>query len=452
MSLRKKSHGAFFGPTFRITTPGCDILNPYGAFQLFYNFLYMALGRLFFKKVILHKWISMKKICLFSLLLLFFGLAPVKAAYGELSPRARISLLTATPGGELYSVFGHSALRVSDPETGLDEVYNYGTFDFDTPNFYLKFLQGKLMYKLSVTSFEYFLLEYRYEGRGISEQVLNLSQEEKQRIYDFLLVNRQPGNEYYLYDFFFDNCATRIRDIVDVHLEPNWGEDPVPEYHRSFRDMLKPYLASQPWARFGVDLALGLPSDRKANPWDYMFLPDEMFLAFAQARHSNGRPLVERYALVLDQTFTPAKPHFFGPVFACWLLFALGLLSLIKIRIARVFDKIFFSVLGVIGLVILFLWFLSDHKATNANLNLLWALPTHLYFIFKGNMIYPIGIPRHYFKIVFLLNLALLLLWPVLPQAFHPAFFPVILLSAVKAFLYGHGDAWKRIPILRFLR
>jgi len=394
----------------------------------------------------------MKKVSLFVLLVMLFGQITAFGNSRELSPRTRISLLTATPGGELYSVFGHSALRVVDPETGLDEVYNYGTFDFDTPNFYMQFIRGKLMYKLSVVPFEYFLLEYRYEGRGVSEQVLNLTQEEKQRIYDFLLVNRQPGNEYYLYDFFFDNCATRIRDIVDVYLEPDWGEDPFPEYKRSFRDMLKPYLMNKPWARFGIDLVLGQPSDRRATPWNYMFLPDEMFLAFAQARHDNGRPLVERYTLVLEETYVAPKPSFFSPFVAGWILFALGMLSLVKIRIARVFDKFFFSILGITGLVILFLWFVSDHKATNTNLNLLWALPTHLYFIFKGNMIYPIGIPRHYFKIVFFLHMVMILFWPLMPQAAHPAFLPVILLSAVKAFLYGHGDAWKRIPLLRRFR
>lgn len=394
----------------------------------------------------------MRRVFVFVLLVLWLGPFTAFGSSIVLSDEARMSLLTATPGDELYSVFGHSALRVVDPVTRLDEVYNYGTFDFDAPNFYMNFIRGKLNYKLSVTSFEYFLLEYRYEGRGVVEQVLNLTQEEKQRIYDFLLVNRQPGNEYYLYDFFFDNCATRIRDIVEVYLEPDWGEDPALGYKRSFRDMLKPYLNNKPWAGFGIDLVLGLPSDRRATPWDYMFLPDEMFLAFSQARQSNGLPLVSRYATVIEETYQASPPSWFGPIVVCWIVFALGMLSLLKVRIARVFDKVFFTILGIIGLVILFLWFVSDHKATNANLNLLWALPTHLYFIFKGNMIYPIGIPRHYFKMVFILNVLLIVLWPVFPQSFHSAFFPLILLSAVKSFLYAHGDAWKRLPLLRLFR
>lgn len=379
----------------------------------------------------------------------FFGLTK---AYPQLSSQAKISLLTATPGGELYSVFGHSALRVSDPEAGIDEVYNYGTFDFDTPNFYMKFIRGKLLYKLSVTTFEVFLHDYRIEGRGVSEQVLNLNHDEKQRIYNFLQVNRQPGNEYYLYDFFFDNCATRIRDVVEMQINPDWGDDPFPQYNRSFRQMLRPYLSGKPWAQFGVDLVLGLPSDRRASPWHYMFLPDEMFLAFAQARNSSGIALVYQNDVVLDETFVKKKPSLASPVVMAWILFGLGMLTLIKSRISRVFDKVFFSLLAITGFLILFMWFVSDHKATNANLNLLWALPTHLYFIFKANMIYPIGIPRYYFKFVFYINVGMILFWPILPQSFHLAFLPIIMLSAVKSFLYGYGDTWKRLPMFRRIR
>lgn len=394
----------------------------------------------------------MKRSALFLVMAVFFVAVWSRPAHAVLSPNAQFSLLTATPGGELYSVFGHSALRVFDPETGIDEVYNYGTFDFDTPNFYLKFIRGKLLYKLSVTTLDVFLVDYLNEGRGVSEQILNLSQDEKQRIYDFLVVNRQPENAYYLYDFFMDNCATRIRDIVDMHIKPDWGEDPFPEYSRSFRDMLKPYLSGKPWAQFGVDLALGLPADRHATPWQYMFLPDEMFLAFDQARLGNGLPLVDQFEPVIEETFVKQKPFWITPVVAAWILFALGLLSLLKSGIARVFDKIFFSLLGLTGIVILLLWLVSDHKALSANLNLLWALPTHLYFIFRANMIYPLGLPKYYFKFVFYLSIILILFWPLIPQTFHLAFLPIILLSAIKSFLYGYGNTWKRLPMFRRLR
>jgi hypothetical protein len=374
-------------------------------------------------------------------LLFIFFLAPgpgVPSLWGaNLSPAARITLLTASPGEELYSVFGHSALRVSDPVAGIDEVYNYGTFDFDTPFFYYRFTRGQLYYKLSVTSMQRFMLEYQYEGRAVYEQVLNLTQREKQRIYDFLQINRLPENQYYWYDFFYDNCATRIRDLVDDHLDLDWGEDPFPMEQRSFRDMLKPYLVNMPWNGFGIDIALGLPSDQLADPWHYMFLPDEMFIAFAQARHSDGRPLVDGYQVVLEETLVVSPPGPFSPGLVWWLLLIVGLASFARRQWSLWFDRIYFSLLGVIGLIVFFLWFLSEHHATNNNMNILWALPTHLYFIFKLRNGYAEGLARYYFRIVFIINAALLVLWPWLPQDFHAAFFPMILLAAIKAFSYG---------------
>ncbi len=371
------------------------------------------------------------------------------SAQDRLSASARISLLTASPGEELYSVFGHSALRVVDPETGLDEVYNYGTFDFDTPNFYLKFTRGQLLYKLSVTSFEYFLMEYRYEGRAVYEQILSLTQEEKNRIYDFLLINRLPENQYYLYDFFYDNCATRIRDIVDDHLDLDWGPDPHPGPARSFRDMIHPYVANIPWIKFGIDLALGIPSDTKATPWHYMFLPDEMYVAFSQAQHADGRPLVRGRTLVLEETLVRTPPPALTPSLVLWVLFFAGMLSFAKPNLSIWFDRFFFSILGLLGLVIAFLWFLSDHAATNLNLNLLWTLPTHLIFIFKAGALKTEGFTRIYFRVVFFLNLAFVTGWIFIPQELHAAFFPLILLAMIKAFSYGFGPVSIHFPFLK---
>src|SRR5690606_31625041 len=128
--------------------------------------------------------------------------------------RTRISLLTCTPGSELYSVFGHSALRVVDSNAVTDIVYNYGTFDFNDPNFYSKFVRGKLNYYLSTEYFRDFVYGYRLEGRGITEQVLLLTAEEKLALKKFLRENLKPENRHYAYDFFLDNCTTRLRDLI----------------------------------------------------------------------------------------------------------------------------------------------------------------------------------------------------------------------------------------------
>jgi len=382
-----------------------------------------------------------------SYLLCLFVFLTLVASAGRLSDGAKMSLLTATPGQELYSAFGHSALWVYDPEMGIDEVYNYGTFDFQASNFYLNFAVGKLNYKLTVTTLNDFLFVYYIEGRGIEEQELNLSFEEMQVVYDFLTWNRQPGNEYYLYDFFFDNCATRIRDLIDNLLQINWDDGLAVTERQTFRQLLGRYLYPNPWAGFGINLVLGLPSDRVATLWEEMYLPDYMFQAFANARHFDGRPLVSETRILLPQTNPPKNTAFIQPIWASWLILILGVLSLFWLRLTRIFDKLFFSALGFAGLVLFFLWFISDHSATNSNLNLLWAIPFHVYFIFRAYLLFPIGIPRYYFKVVFILNVILLASWPIFPQTFHSAFFPLILLSAIKSFPYGFGDVWKKVPL-----
>ncbi len=364
---------------------------------------------------------------------LLIMMMPLGSMAARLSAEAQITMLTASPGDELYSVFGHSALRVYDPVTGIDEVYNYGTFDFNTPNFYLQFTRGKLMYQLSVSTFPQFLLEYEYEQRAVYEQILTLNPEEKQRIYDFLQINRLPENRSYLYDFFYDNCATRIRDVVHDLLDIQWGEDPYPGTPQSFRDMLQPYLANMPWAAFGIDLALGLPADKIASPWHYMFLPDEMFTAFAQARRLDGRPLVSEHNVVLQGSTHTSGPSPITPVRTLWLVFIIGCLSLLHKRFSLVFDRIFFSVLGLAGIVIAMLWVFSDHLTTNQNMNLLWAIPTHLYFIFRVERNKMTSAVRYYFLVTGLLSALMVIFWWAIPQGFNAAFFPLVLLAGVKA-------------------
>jgi len=376
---------------------------------------------------------------------LFLGLAmmlTVSAAWGlpetppqtRLSPEARMSLLTASPGEALYSAFGHSALWVSDPVMGIDEVYNWGTFDFNAPNFYLNFIRGRLWYMLTVVPLQAFLWEYDYQGRSMHEQVLNLNAAEKEKIYEYLQYNRRPENVHYLYDFFYDNCATRIRDLVETYLSIDWGPDPHPHEERSFRHMVRPYVAHLPWISFGIDLVMGLPSDIAATPWHYMFLPDEMLIAFDQARHADGRPLVTEQTELLPMVVEFGQPFPLTPIVVFWVLFAAGILSYFHSKVFRIFRMAWFAGLGILGLVIFFLWFVSDHLATATNLNLLWALPTHLIVLFGAARTTGVSvfhrISRVYFWIVFVINAALLLLWPLNPQGLHPAFFPIIALAA----------------------
>ncbi len=351
------------------------------------------------------------------------------------SDQAKMSLLTAGPGEDLYAVFGHSALWVYDPELGIDEVYNWGVFDFDTPNFYLKFLRGKLHYKLVVTSMRSFMFEYQQDGRAVYEQVLNLDPGQMQDIYSLLLINRRPENIYYLYDFFYDNCATRIRDIIDKAIDIDWGPDPHPHRTRSFREMLHPYVDHIPWIRAGIDLALGLPSDKIATPWHYMYLPDEMFIAFQHARHPDGRLFVDGYEEIIPTRLERSKAGYVTPTNVSWLLLLLGALSLLRRKISKKFAAVYMVFLGLLGIPVFFMWFLSDHVATAMNLNLLWTLPTHIFFVYRATKKEPGRMPGLYFLSIFAVNLLLLATWSVNPQGFNHAYFPLIGLSAIMSWV-----------------
>jgi hypothetical protein len=381
-------------------------------------------------------------------------IALLNGTHGQsLSSQSSISLLTGSPGNELYSTFGHSAVRVKDPASNLDMVFNYGTFDFSTPNFYVKFVQGKLLYILSVEPFESFQFSFRYQNRSVTEQVLNLDMLQKNRLYSMLLDNYKPENRSYKYDFFFDNCATRIRDILGEAL----GDKLQYNYPQAwqigditFRNLIDLYLVNHPWSDFGIDLALGVPTDHVARPADYMFLPDYLSMALDSAIVRKGDASVP---LVLSKTeilgsVPVANSSVDVPVILTWSLCILSFAFTyqgIKKRHRRVwFDQVFFSVIGIVGWVVFLLWFATDHIATKTNLNLLWAVPLHLPLFLFWNAL-PTLFRKVYIGTSLILYMAILAFWKIIPQSFHAAFIPLILIMVTRYFIIIQ-EMWARKP------
>ena len=220
-------------------------------------------------------------------LLFFFPLLIPVFSFGQNdSCSLRISLLTCAPGEELYSTFGHTALRVQDPSKGMDQVYNYGTFEFG-PDFYTQFIRGKLLYFLSVEEFGDFMYQYEAQSRSVQEQVLRLDCYEKQKLLSALQVNALEENKYYRYDFLFDNCTTRAGDMVAKNTEPEVVfKDILDGRQPSFRDQIHEYLdaGKQHWSKLGIDLLLGAKLDRKVTNHEAMFLPDYLLKGFDRAR------------------------------------------------------------------------------------------------------------------------------------------------------------------------
>lgn len=360
---------------------------------------------------------------------------------GQLSEQSRISVLTCTPGEELYSLFGHSAIRVSDSVLGIDYVFNYGTFDFNTPNFYLKFMRGELEYMLSVSHYDYFIAEYYRDGRGITEQVLKLTQQERNRLFEALSDNYRPENRAYKYHFFYDNCATRVRDIVTYNIGLT-VEFPDKETYStmSFRDALAVYLINRPWTRFGLNLLLGLPTDDKLNSSTVQFLPDFLMDQFSDARvNEDGRHLVSSTSKLMDRRTVESKAGVFTPAFVISILavmvLAHTLLSRKQGKSTRVINLTLFSICSVIGLLIVFLWFFTSHSVTGPNWNILWAHPLYLLLLIPavGN-----ANAGKYLRIIFAaLILVLALISPFLSQQIPVVLIPIWILLIVKLMLFN---------------
>lgn len=360
----------------------------------------------------------------------------------QLSPGAEISLLTCEPGPALYAAFGHSAVRVYDPENGIDLVFNYGTFDFSTPNFYWKFIRGKLDYILSVSTYRQFLSNYEYYDRSVYQQFLNLEADRRQFLYDFLIENYEPENRAYKYDFFFDNCATRIRDLLEVCLQEedlSWGRDSVTE-GRSFHELVIEYTEDRPWADMGISLIFGIPAAAKADERGHQFLPDYMMYAFAGARYNGaeGRTaLVERTEqVVFGSPMELSTPLWQRPSFFSWLVALLfGTITLLGWRQGRHnywIDRAMLLFTGLLGLFFLFCWFGTDHAVLPWNINMLWAFPFHFAILFGIGRLHNKGWLRKYAAAFTFISLLMLLAWLVLPQILHKALWPLVLLTGLR--------------------
>lgn len=222
------------------------------------------------------------------------------------------------PGNYFYDKFGHSAIRVQDKNSGLDIVFNYGIFDFNTPNFYSKFARGKLLYSLGLANFEDFYQYYKSEDRWITEQVLNLNIAQKREVFQLLVENAKPENKDYLYDFTYDNCATKIRDILSLALATDLKYNTEQEEkEKSFRQLIGEKLHSNTWGSLGIDLALGAEIDKKVSKWEYQFLPDYVLEANAEAKvkiNLEWQPLVKETKKLYKQQDEKKNTGFFSAV------------------------------------------------------------------------------------------------------------------------------------------
>ncbi|MEM0992712.1 MAG: DUF4105 domain-containing protein [Bacteroidota bacterium] len=344
------------------------------------------------------------------------------------SDSLRISLVTGSAGNNLYTKFGHSTVRVIDYKNGLDVAFNYGTFDFDAPGFYLNFLRGKLNYFLSIDRMDQVKRYYTYYQRSLIDQEILLDPSERQVVAQFLQNNYLPENRFYLYDFFYDNCATRIRDILETEVEGFSYEKEIKIESYTFRQMLDLYVGDLYWTDFGMDLILGYPTDKVTDVREQMFLPDYLAQNLTQYAKKDGKPLLATPQPINQVTpIVQQSSAVLSPLVIMSFLFILSvvLTFFAQEKIRKWFDRVFFMVLGLMGCIMLFMWFGTDHWTTTKNLNVMWANPLFLLLPFLKNN-----------KWIIYLGLAgvavVLLGWAILPQQFHIAFLPILLTSGIR--------------------
>ncbi|MFQ3576765.1 MAG: DUF4105 domain-containing protein [Cytophagales bacterium] len=328
-------------------------------------------------------------------------------------------LITCGPGTELYSTFGHSAIWVLDSLSNIDEVYNFGTFDFETEGFYVKFTKGKLPYALDYSSLKTFVHSYVYENREVKAQLLNLDSLQAEKLYTSLVLNMKEENRYYAYDFFFDNCSTRLRDLLENTLDSKEIWQPSEQDKKeTLRQMLNPGVKKMPWTKFGFYLSLGSVTDRIATEREQLFLPDKLFSAFERAQ-IKGKNLVLQSYVVYKPTETTELPRILFTPFVLVTIIWIAYIYFWKInnnkKIVVLIEYFILTVFGLTGLLLLFLWFGTEHQATKLNFNTLWASPLLLIFIFKT----PFKFQKLVYWILFVLFLLFLLVGLLKIQEFH---------------------------------
>lgn len=373
------------------------------------------------------------RIVIITLLIGLFAGNAMYARPADASDSVRVSLLTCSPGTEIYALFGHTAIRYENPAQGIDVAFNYGMFSFNTPNFIYRFVKGETDYQLGVTDFPYFEAEYAMRNSSVTQQTLNLTKVEKERLWEILKENYRPENRVYRYNFFYDNCTTRARDRIEDAIDGTvkYNEN---NSEQSFRDIVHQYTKGHDWSEFGIDLLIGSDADKPIDYREKMFAPFYLLNALEGARiiNKNGeeRDMVLQVEDVVTRVDEETEKEF--PVSPMGMSLALFMLTLAftvygvkKNKMFWGLDILLFGAAGLAGCVIAFLVFFSVHPAVSPNYLLFFLNPIHLFFL--PFMTY-LSIKRRkdpYHLINFAVLTLFIVLWPVIPQRFNLAVLPL---------------------------
>lgn len=403
-------------------------------FQLLLIILLLDLNFMF-KKI--HIFISL---CLFSII--------HNNAQVNLSVYSEISIVTAGPGEELYEKFGHAAIRIKDPVLNLDLIYNYGVFDFNQPNFLLNFADGKMYYVLARYDFKYFLSSYKKDKRWLKQQVLNLNKSEKQQLFLYLENNALIENATYPYDPFFNNCASKLKDITTAILNENvvLNSENIKD-KSTLRALMNQEITWNTWGNFGINLITGRILDQERNQLEYTYLPDYLFKTIKNGKIKRGHKiinLVKREDVLLDFEEIQDTTSLFNPLsFFTLLLFIVLLITFKDIKKqqrTKWLDFIIFFITGIFGLVLTYFWFFSSHRTAPNNYNVLWAFLPNLIVAFILTKAIAKKWLQKYLIVILICLTIVPILWILELQIFPITAIPILLLLGIRyLFLFKYA-------------
>jgi len=343
-----------------------------------------------------------------------------------------VSLLTCGSGNELYSTFGHSALRLYYPNEGKDLVFNFGLFNFNTPAFYWKFMRGKLEYMLGIQYMDDFIAQYKWEERWVKEQVLDLDSMQTARLVDRLEFLYLPANRYYLYSFLYKNCTSELRDIIFPLVEGAESSFKNSMAGVTDRELINGYISG--WPKFGINLILGSGLDKEISVYQSMFLPDNLYSGISVLQNG-GKSLVSKDHYLYkagnsNKERRDLPDYAISPLFVFVVLLLMVLVGLFKKRFGIIFSNIYLVLVSILGIVLSFIILVTEHKELYMNLNLLWCNPFFLAVVYAS--VKGLKKTERLLSAISLVFLALLqLVWAFEVQYAEPGFVVIVITLSI---------------------
>ena len=381
------------------------------------------------------------------LLLIFFFLSSFSFSMEQDIDRYNISILTVSPGKDLVDAFGHSGIRVVDNELNYDVVFNFGIYDFQAPDFYSNFVKGRPIYSLGINNYNRFFNDYKNQKRGILEHKIQISKNKKDALIQLLFENSRQENKFYVYEYFNDNCSTKVADLFIENFNDeiyNFEINLSSKSNYSYRSLIYKMIPKNSWGSLAIDICLGSIIDQDINYRQTFFLPSK-FGSFLDTVESVNPEIIESKLLLKSQdVFEESGFNLTSPLFVIlFISIFIILVSFLDFRNnkqTKVLDILLISITTMIGLLISYLWFYSDHSAASQNYNILWASPLNILLFIdlfaRKKRKWILG----YLKFIFLMLLLMMSHWILSVQTFNVTLFSFIfaLLIRYLFLIYNH--------------